>query len=830
MSASPDLSVVIPSHNREQLLLRTLETLAAQDLPADRFEVIVALDACTDGSEAAVTARDWPFALRLVPVTARNAAMTRNAGAAAARGQRIVFLDDDIPVEPGFLAAHLAAAGPAGDSVVIGPAVPDIAGNTWFDESLRGWWTRRLTLQADPGHRFGATDLATGNVSLPRALFERLGGFDTSLAVREDYELGWRVIAAGVPMVYARDARGHHRDQSDLARNLGRVRMEGKADMAFARLHPTSFPTLGIRGLAAPTTSSRVLRLLTFTLPWMFAPLIALTTAPLPALEALRLRKLWSRLFETALKFSYYRGIADSATTADEIARLASAASLGPAPLQLEVDLGDGIDAARAAVAAARPDDLTIRMGLRTIGRLPVWPGLERLEPRHLDAWLDRNRGRWLDGIGAAEALAPLPAGTGPEVPAQGWAVAELDIADWSLRRVRQTLSLPLVVLVRHGEEILGWVWVEPGPAAPDGVLAAARGALLASPPIRTALLRIAAAGPLPPPEDLPPISVVVCTRDRTDNLAECLDALAALDYPEYEIVVVDNAPSTDETARLVEGRPGIRYVREDQPGLDNARNCGFAHARHGIVAYTDDDTRADRTWLRGLARAFGEPGTDAVTGLVAPMELDGGAQNYFEMVYGGMGKGFAHRIWSRETVGARGILWASGCGVGANMAFRRDVLHRLGGFDPALDVGTATRGGGDIEVFHRLLARGHRLRYEPQAMVWHRHRGDWDALARQIEDNGSGFAAYLLTAWAGRTVPRHTILAFTLKDWIGGWLVRRLVRAGRHQRRLVLREIRGALRGPGRLRRARSEAARLAHAGSPSPAETAAAPAAEPR
>jgi glycosyltransferase involved in cell wall biosynthesis len=321
---------------------------------------------------------------------------------------------------------------------------------------------------------------------------------------------------------------------------------------------------------------------------------------------------------------------------------------------------------------------------------------------------------------------------------------------------------------------------------------------------------------------------VVVCSRDRTESLAECLAALSGLDYPDHEVLVVDNAPDTDATERLVAEMPGVRYVREDRPGLDWARNRGLSEARHGIIAYTDDDTRADRCWLRGFARAFADPRVAAATGLVTPMELDGEAQNYFEFNYGGMGKGFLTKRWSLGDMGPRRILWSSGCGVGANMAFRRDALESLGGFDPALDVGTATRGGGDIEIIHRLLASDFVLRYEPSALVWHRHRTDWAGLAGQLQDNGSGFGAYLLTAWKRRTVPRRHIFTFALRDWILGWQLRRLLRPRAHRRALVWREITGMLGAPVRLRKATAAAAALSP-NAPPAFRTSAQPRAEP-
>ena len=129
------------------------------------------------------------------------------------------------------------------------------------------------------------------------------------------------------------------------------------------------------------------------------------------------------------------------------------------------------------------------------------------------------------------------------------------------------------------------------------------------------------------------------------------------------------------------------------------------------------------------------------VTGLVLPAELDHLAQRAFED-YGGFGKGFRRRWYRAElsgTVPNAGRLWATGnCGTGANMAYRRCVFSSTGLFDPALDVGTLTGGGGDLEMFFRVIKHGWTLLYDPAAFVWHRHRRTLPELKRQIESFGS--------------------------------------------------------------------------------------------
>lgn len=301
-------------------------------------------------------------------------------------------------------------------------------------------------------------------------------------------------------------------------------------------------------------------------------------------------------------------------------------------------------------------------------------------------------------------------------------------------------------------------------------------------------------------PASFPPISVVICTRNRTALLERCLTSVNSLEYPEFEVIVIDNAPDDEGTIRLVERFPFFRYVREDRPGLDWARNRGIQEARHDIIAFTDDDATVDPGWLTGLALGFQNRAVMAVTGLVTAMEMDTQAQVLFEHVYGGMGKGFAGRLFHRDRMRPSELIAIHSVGVGANMAFRRAVFEQLGEFDTALDVGTPASGAGDLDMFHRVVAAGMPLWYEPRALVRHQHRRELAALERQLYNDGRSFGVYLRKIWQTRTVPRRSVVRFATWQW-GRWLVGRVVigMLGRHRMPLPLlwAGLRGALTSP---------------------------------
>lgn len=250
---------------------------------------------------------------------------------------------------------------------------------------------------------------------------------------------------------------------------------------------------------------------------------------------------------------------------------------------------------------------------------------------------------------------------------------------------------------------------------------------------------------------DAPFVSVVVATRDRPDSLIRCLDSLLAMEYPGFEIVIVDNAPSSNATADMVERRYGekkqVRLVTEPTPGLANAHNRGMLEVEAPIVAFTDDDVEVDRLWLTQLVRGFNAAGNaGCVTGMILPAELQTPTQLFIER-HTNFNKGFKQRIFDTKDNRPDDPLFpytAGTFGSGANMAFKTSVLRDMGGFDPALGAGSDGFGGDDLAAFYDVIIRGHALVYEPSAMIWHRHHREYRALRKLKYDYGVGLAAYL--------------------------------------------------------------------------------------
>jgi len=292
-----------------------------------------------------------------------------------------------------------------------------------------------------------------------------------------------------------------------------------------------------------------------------------------------------------------------------------------------------------------------------------------------------------------------------------------------------------------------------------------------------------------------PKATIAICTRNRTQDLRRCLNALIKLPDDGQEILVIDNCPSTDETYQLVAPYAGVRYIREPRPGLNIARNRALQEAQHEVVAFTDDDAVPDITWLRALLKNFDNPLVLCVTGLTMPLELETEAQEAFEK-YNSFNKGFTKKLYSSIK---NNPLATGNVGAGANMALRKSVQQEVGFFDEALDAGTLTQSGGDHEFFARILLAGFYIVYEPEALSWHRHRRTWRETRKAIEGYGTGvYAFWTRTLFVER---EFSIVRFPW-DWFMDEQLPKLVRAiirrpNAQPLSLVLAELRGCYMGP---------------------------------
>jgi GT2 family glycosyltransferase len=236
-----------------------------------------------------------------------------------------------------------------------------------------------------------------------------------------------------------------------------------------------------------------------------------------------------------------------------------------------------------------------------------------------------------------------------------------------------------------------------------------------------------------------PRISVVICTRDRPESIGQTLESVAAQDYPDYDVLVVDQSRG-DETRRLVAGMherlPWLRLMNLDRPGLSRAYNVGIRHTVGKLLAFTDDDVVVPPTWLRNVKEAFAaNPQVSLLYGQVLlPSEL--AKREGAEGVTPGLPIP-GRRILDRKH-GFRIF------GMGANFAARRDVFDRIGGFDEVLGGGGPLQSSQDFDFAYRVFKGGESTLLEPDVVVYHygfrSYSGDWQATMRAYGIGVGGF------------------------------------------------------------------------------------------
>jgi glycosyltransferase involved in cell wall biosynthesis len=305
----PAVSVIVPTVRRGQALARCLAALEAQTLPASAFEVFV-VDDSPDGSGA--LAPPGRLVVHLHRSGGRGAAVARNEGARLARGELLLFLDDDLIAAPDLLERHVAshADGPA-DAVVIGysPPCPPRPGLAALGAAL--WWEDRFR-SMERAAALSFTDALSGNVSIRRSAFIDGRGFDPSFegVRREDWEWGFRLLAGGASLRYEPAAVAAHEYELSAGRRLAACRLEGRGDARLLERHPESAPRLPLAS-HRPASWRNPLRRVTMTA--LGDPRADAVVLPaLDQLERLHLRSAWSALYRRAQRAAYAHGLREA--------------------------------------------------------------------------------------------------------------------------------------------------------------------------------------------------------------------------------------------------------------------------------------------------------------------------------------------------------------------------------------------------------------------------------------------------------------------------------------------------------------------------------------
>lgn len=280
----PELSVIIPTTPaRHDALVECAAAAATQTLPRDTFEVIAVVN-----GRGEVPLRPVPGADVVEALPVPSAAAARNHGARIARGRWVVFVDDDVLLEPGALAAHLSALRD-GAGVTLGPYHPE------DDPSVTGafarlWWNDHLSRKARPDHVMSFTDLITGNTGIAREAYLAFGGLDETFpgAHREDWELGLRLLRGGIAFTAVPEAAGIHRHRLTPTKYLRDRRAQGYGDVVLVERHPETAGAVTLGRLAGRTSGPRWHAVVAAGRLMAWRPVVATLEAALPRLDTRR--------------------------------------------------------------------------------------------------------------------------------------------------------------------------------------------------------------------------------------------------------------------------------------------------------------------------------------------------------------------------------------------------------------------------------------------------------------------------------------------------------------------------------------------------------------
>ncbi len=215
-----------------------------------------------------------------------------------------------------------------------------------------------------------------------------------------------------------------------------------------------------------------------------------------------------------------------------------------------------------------------------------------------------------------------------------------------------------------------------------------------------------------------PKVSVIVCSYNGARTLEACMDSLLKIDYPDYEIILVDDG-SKDDTQEIMKKFPTVRNIRQKNMGLSYARNVGAAAATGDVFAYTDSDCMADSDWLYYLV---GTLLSGEYAGVGGP-NISPPAENWIQACVAAAPGGPSHVLLT--DVIAEHI-------PGCNMAFHRAAFEGIGGFDVEY-----RKAGDDVDFCWRLQQGGQLIAFSPAAIVWHYRRFTLIAFRKQQEGYG---------------------------------------------------------------------------------------------
>jgi GT2 family glycosyltransferase len=336
----PEVSVLIPTHQRRRALQTALESLAHQTVEPGSYEVVVATDACSDGTREMIDTLQVPYELRRVEPQGRGRSAAVNAALAAAQGEVTIVLDDDMRVVCEFVERHRSHHPPGSRRCVLGAVPVELGeGSTHAARYVKAKFDRHLARLSDPEHLALPRSFFTGNASLRVEVLREVGGFDESFGIygNEDVELSLRLRKAGVELGYDPEALAYQEYGKDLAGLQRDTLAKGRTTVLLARSHPEFFGELR---LAEPDDASGPWLAVRALLLWLTRRLPAIAPVVFALFSLLERAGLWRfpLFYRPVLDYAFWAGVDAALRESDEggeLSNLSRELKRGPIDLLL---------------------------------------------------------------------------------------------------------------------------------------------------------------------------------------------------------------------------------------------------------------------------------------------------------------------------------------------------------------------------------------------------------------------------------------------------------------------------------------------------------------
>lgn len=723
------VSIIIPTHNRCDQLIKCLSALKNQSYNPDYFEAIIVADSCTDNTISEVTkfSIDSKFQIKIFKQEFKKASASRNKGISEASGGILLFLDDDVLPETVFVEKHVEAQKNA--DVVIGyletilPEKPT-QWNLW----ARLWWESRFNDMALPGHMFNYKDFFTGNVSVKTSFIKTAGVFNESFIRLEDYELGYRLINSSARFFFSRKAKGKHFETNNFNKWAYRLIDEGSAFVHLGNLYPELK-----ENIFKESNKPEILKRIAFNkiIPASIFSRFFMTFAKF--FEKIKARNMWRISGGVVSRINYWRGVARNFKNIKEFekwfAKNLEANYFSYNTYCIDINSNEFDEFNDKDLEFINKNGLRIKYDNIDLYRYTFFPGSEKLRKEHIPFINDENIVfKISDYITTWENLLTIKSNH------------PIKIYDIDITELLSSVSVEkkynfLIINLFIKNQIIG-----------NLVFRCDKKKNFSKEEIYSEIQRkynhylkqyilIKNLKVFPEPHLVyPSISVMICVEDKQEKMIRCLESMENVEYPDFEVLVYDY--SSKENSVDAEIRKYAFTYKKIEGDIKTVWNLAIEESKKEIIIFINENAVVNENWLFDIAKGFNDKNIFSISGLVLPFELETETNLDFEF-FNGAAKQYSPFSFDLRSIKNGQKYCLSMWGKENNIAFRKAALKKIMGF--------ALVNSEQTNIQHFDDSSGYSINYKPSAYIKYYHGNDEEKLIAQTNNQRKSFLYFFL-------------------------------------------------------------------------------------